>query len=58
MTTETLYRKLRKIEKRGDGDPEMNHSDADDVLCEFIAQHGPMGARAVNSYNRITKWYS
>jgi hypothetical protein len=51
MTKQELLERLRQIPTSGD--KEVNHSDADDLIIEYI---GDPEIRA--EYDRIEKWYA
>lgn len=50
MKKETLIEKLKKLEH---GDEEINHSNADDLLLEFIDI-----PQVTEAFNKIDKWYA
>lgn len=51
MTRDDLLAKLRAMAEGGD--PEGNHSDADDLLLEYIND-----AEVKTAYHAIEKWYA
>jgi hypothetical protein len=54
MTREEAIEKLKKAQNGGD--PEGDHSSADDILCELLASLGY--ADVVEEYEAIIKWYA
>lgn len=46
----------RLITLQKNGDPEIGHAEADNILCEIIAQLGY--TEIVKEYDKIEKWYS
>ena len=46
----------RLITLQKNGDPEIDHAEADNILCEIIAQLGY--PEIVKEYDKIEKWYS
>lgn len=53
MTEDELIKALINCDT---GDPEVDHGNADDVLCDFLNSIG--FKRAVEAYNKIDKWYA
>lgn len=53
VTIDELKQKLRGIAARGGLDPEPDHSEADDLLLEFIND-----PEVKEIYDSIDKWYS
>ena len=40
------------------GDQEVNHIEADAILCEAIRSLGSEGDELVEAFKELTKWYS
>ena len=47
---------MEEITKRGNYDKEVNHSDADDLLCKALKELGQN--KLVDTWNKISKWYA
>lgn len=54
MTKDEAIAKL--IECQKDGDVECAHSDADDILCDFLKSLGH--ADVVEEYEKVEKWFA
>lgn len=54
MTHEEALKKLK--ESQDNGDTELAHGDADDVLCELLESLGYEDV--VAEYKRVDKWYA
>ena len=48
--------RMKKIVDKGDDDPEMYHSEADDVLCGFLKSLGC--TELLDLYNMVPKFYA
>ncbi len=53
MTLKQLIEGLKEIRGRAEYDPERSHSDADDLLLEFIGD-----PEVKEIYDQIDKWYA
>ncbi len=53
MTKEELINKLKEINQREELDTEKAHSDADDLLIEYINDE-----EVKYAYDKISKWYA
>jgi hypothetical protein len=53
-----IIKELNELKEDGDndGDIEMNHECADDVLCNLLIDLGYQDV--VDAYNKIDKWYA
>ena len=51
---EEAIRKLKQCQ--GSGDTEMQHSDADDILCELLSRLGYQ--EVVAEWQAVNKWYA
>lgn len=56
MTPETALQKLRALAELNHGDVEANHCNADDILCQLLADFGYH--EIVEAYEAIDKWYA
>lgn len=56
MTKDDFEDKMMEILERGAAEPEVNHGDADDLLCEMLIDLGYKDIIAI--YHRISKWYA
>jgi len=54
MTKDEVIQRLK--EAQDNGDTEMAHSDADEVLCEMLDSLGY--ADVVTEYRLVSKWYA
>jgi hypothetical protein len=50
------YWKMFEIVKKQGGDPEVEHGDADEILCEVLTLLGQK--ELVDLYKQIHKWYA
>lgn len=53
-TAERILAELRELESGGD--PELEHSRADDLLCEMLAVLGY--DEIVEAWHKVAKWYA
>jgi hypothetical protein len=61
MKLEELLKELRRIETRqqtAERDREVDHSDADDLLCEYVRGQGEIGEKCAEVFRNLSKWYS
>lgn len=58
MTLEELTAALKAINKRARPDEEVDHSDADELLCDYLKALGPLGTEAAEAFDAIEKWYA
>ena len=56
MTPEEFKEKMQAIADRGDTDPEINHVDADRLLCEVLESLGFGDGVAI--FHGIMRWYA
>lgn len=56
MIYKDAVKAMQAIVDRGSGDPEMDHGDADDLLCEFLKSLGY--GHLVEIYEKVEKWYA
>ena len=56
MTDKELSKKLQAILDKGSGDQEVEHCDADYLLCEALIELGY--SESVMVYKAIPKWYA
>lgn len=54
MTREDAIKKLKM--EQSNGDTEMAHSNADDVLCELLRSLGY--SDVVDEYEKVDKWFA
>jgi len=52
--SEAVINNLKKLQDSGD--TESAHSDADDILCDFLSHLGY--EEVVEEYKKIDKWYA
>lgn len=51
-----VIKKLRNLTESMD--IEMAHIEADEILCDLVAEYVPRGAEIVKLFNKIEKWYA
>lgn len=56
MTKEEAIKALRELNGTLAGDVEVDHMEADKILCELLIELGH--ADVVKAYKRIWKWYA
>jgi len=57
-TIEQLAVAMQEIADRDEHDAEIDHSDADDLLCDAVMLLGPEGKRMVELWAELDKWYA
>lgn len=50
--------KTNKIRVQHEGNEEVAHSDADELLCRLVRKYVPNGRKIVEEFHSIDKWYS
>ena len=56
ITVDQAHWELEQIKARGAGDPEINHIEADEILCRLLTSLGYN--KVVATYDAISKWYA
>lgn len=55
-TAERVLLELRELNHGGPGDPELEHSRADELLCEMLTTLGY--EQIVSAWHEVDKWYA
>lgn len=53
----TPLEQMRDILRQYEDDEEIGHSRGDELLCTLVRKYVPNGAKVVEEYRKLEKWY-